>query len=86
MKTYEFELILAGAPELTDDLCDALYEAGCDDSSPYSSDAITYVPFDREADSLENAIRSAIADVQKAGCQVERLEMDTDALAETLKA
>jgi hypothetical protein len=85
MKTYEFTLILAGAPELTDDLCDALYEAGCDDSSPYSSEGVTYIPFDREADCLESAIRSAIAEVQKAGCQVERLEMDTDALTETLK-
>lgn len=85
MKTYGFTVALAGAPDLTDDLCDALYAAGCDDSSPYSSEGITYVPFDREADSLENAIRSAIADVQKAGCQVERLEMDTETLSETLK-
>ena len=58
MKTYEFALILAGAPELTDDLCDALFAAGCDDSSPSQSCGVTRIIFDREADSLETAIRS----------------------------
>lgn len=85
MKTYEFELILTGGPELTDDLCDALFEAGCDDSSPGQSCGITSIYFHREADSLEDAIRSAIADVQKAGGEVERLELDSDALGQTLK-
>ena len=85
MKTHEFELILEDGPDLTDDLCDALFKVGCDDSSPGQRCGITCIYFHREADSLEDAIRSAIADVQKAGCQVERLEMDTDALTEKLK-
>jgi hypothetical protein len=85
MKTYEFSLILAGAPELTDDLSDDLFAAGCDDASPGQFCGITHIYFHRDADSLESAIRAAIADVQKAGCQVERLEMDNDALASTLK-
>jgi hypothetical protein len=35
-----------------------------------SGDGVAAVTFDREAESLESAIRSAVADVQKAGCMV----------------
>ncbi|HTN74847.1 MAG TPA: hypothetical protein VL096_06355 [Pirellulaceae bacterium] len=85
MTKYEFTLILTGSPELTDDLCDALFAAGCDDATPSESCGVTKMVFHRVADSLEVAIRSAIANVEAAGCQVERLEMDNHALAETLK-
>jgi hypothetical protein len=78
-------LILAGSPELTDDLCDGLFDAGCDDASPSQSCGTTRLVFHREAATLEEAIRSAIANVQSAGCQVERIEMDSQALVETLK-
>lgn len=76
MTKYEFTLILAGAPELTDELCDALFAAGCDDGSPGQSGGVTRIDFDREAKSLEEAIRSAIANVQAAGCKVDRLQIE----------
>ena len=79
MTKYEFTVILAGSPELTDDLCDNLYSAGCDDSSPSSSCGVTKIYFHRETDSLENAIRSAIEQIQSIGCRVERVEIDADA-------
>ncbi|HUT10809.1 MAG TPA: hypothetical protein VMY42_09955 [Thermoguttaceae bacterium] len=75
MKTYEFMLILT-ATEVTDQDCDALYEAGCDDGTVVTRGGVTYVAFDREAESLEAAIRSATADVRKAGFEVARVEMD----------
>ena len=31
-ETHQFTLILPGLTELTDEMCDALYEAGCDDA------------------------------------------------------
>jgi hypothetical protein len=79
MIEYEFTLILAGSPELTDDLCDELFAAGCNDATPSSSRGVTRMIFHREADSLESAIRSAVANVQAAGCRVERLEIDANA-------
>lgn len=79
MTKYDFTLILAESPELTDDLCDALFTAGCDDGSPGSSCGVTRIDFHREAESLEVALRSAIADVQAAGCRVERVEIEADA-------
>ena len=75
MKTYEFSLVLAGA-EVSNDDCDALYEAGCDDGTVITRNGVTYVAFDREAESLEDAIRSATAQVRAAGFDVARVEMD----------
>ncbi len=73
--TYNFSLVLT-APELTNDDCGALYEAGCDDGTVVTRDGVTRVAFDREAESLEEAIRSATAQVRAAGFQVTKVEMD----------
>jgi hypothetical protein len=34
MSTYEFTVILANAPELSEEVADKLFAAGCDDGSP----------------------------------------------------
>jgi hypothetical protein len=39
------------------------------------------IDFHRQPESLEAAIRSAIADVQKVGCTVARAEIEADAPA-----
>ena len=82
MMKYEFTVYLVGLTEITEDAADALFEAGCDDASPASRDGQVWSTFHREAASLEEAIRSAVRDVNKAGYQVERVELDTDAIAE----
>ena len=66
-KTYTFTLTLKGADELTVEIADALYEAGCDDAFLHSRGETLYLEFDREAASLENAVASAKADVERAG-------------------
>jgi hypothetical protein len=81
MKTYEFDLILKDVTEITDDLADALYAAGCDDGSPASSGGVAWVHFDRTAATLEDALRSALANVQAAGMVVARVEIGADAAA-----
>jgi hypothetical protein len=81
MTTYDFTLILSGPTELTEELADKLFAAGCDDSTPSSSGGIVSVDFGREATDLESAIRSAIANVSSAGYVVARVEIDADAAA-----
>jgi hypothetical protein len=81
MKTYDFTLVLSAGTELTEELSETLFVAGCDDGSPGSCEGIVTIDFHREADSLEAAIRSAIADVQKAGCTVAKAEIEADAPA-----
>lgn len=73
MGTYEFSVVLA-AGELSDADCDVLYEAGCDDGTVVTRSGVTWIAFDREADSLEEAIRSATAQVRAAGFEVARVE------------
>ena len=68
MQTYTFAVILRDQTEMTEDLAEALAAAGCDDGLAGSSGGVAAVIFDREAGSLEQAVRSSIADVQKAGC------------------
>jgi hypothetical protein len=81
MNTYDFTLILSGPTELTDDLAEKLFAAGCDDATPGSSGGIVSLDFGREAGDLESAIRSAIANVASAGYVVSRVEIDAEAPA-----
>ncbi len=74
MATYEFQLILGNVTAMSDQIADALFEAGCDDGTPFSSQGTAVIGFSREAASMEEAIRSAIADVNKAGYIVARAE------------
>ncbi|MCL4204919.1 MAG: hypothetical protein KJ000_20765 [Pirellulaceae bacterium] len=76
MKKYSFTLVLAGSPELTEELAERLYVAGCNDGSPGMCNDVTAIDFHREAESLEAALRSAIADVNSAGCVVARAEIE----------
>lgn len=79
MKTYEFDVILKDRSEVTDDQADDLFAAGCDDGTPASCEGVAWIHFDREAASLEEAISSAVAQVQAAGLQVSKVELDADA-------
>lgn len=69
MKEHEFTVILA-SPEESEDDANRLYEAGCADGSISTSNGVTRIDFHRQAPSLEDAIRSAIANVQAAGFHV----------------
>ena len=80
MTKYEFTLILKGQLELTEEVADELFEAGCTDGTPGSCNGVFSIDFHREANSLEEAIRSAIANVKSAGHEVERVEIEAEAV------
>ncbi|MCX7424267.1 MAG: hypothetical protein NTW96_01305 [Planctomycetia bacterium] len=75
---YEFSLVLKEGTEITEELADKLFDAGCDDGTPGTFCGVPYISFHREAESLEAAIRSAAADVQKTGCVVQRVQIEQD--------
>ena len=83
MSKYDFTLILTESPELTDDLADALFAAGCDDGTPGTCHGVFSIDFHREAVSLEAAIRLAIADVKTAGYEVARVAIEAEAIVQT---
>ncbi len=65
-KTYQFTLVLKNVDENTPDLEDSLYEAGCDDALINFRNSTVYLDFDREGRSLEQAVLSAIKNVESA--------------------
>jgi hypothetical protein len=72
---YEFSLVLT-KPEVTDDDADKLYEAGCYDASILTRDGVTRLEFDRHASNLDEALASAIHNVERAGLVVARVEIE----------
>src|SRR5690625_189957 len=76
MNIHEFTLIIETQANLEDGLEDTLFEAGCDDATLSFRKGIAYLDFDREADSLESAIISAIQQVEQTGLNlwVKRVE------------
>jgi len=64
---YAFTLILQGFEQLTSSVEDALYEAGCDDAVLSVGNGISSLEFDREAESFEGAVLSAIQNVASSG-------------------
>lgn len=90
--TYHFDVILDAytLDDVPDEVCDELFEAGCDDATPFSSEGVTRLGFARDATSLEAAIRSALRDVaaglKAAGSpmKVLRVEIEPSAIAVTV--
>lgn len=82
MNKYSFTITYTGDEEFTDKIGNALYEAGCDDASLHASGGSTYATFDREADTLDEAVRSAIRQIESvSGLKVIHVEMDQKQLA-----
>lgn len=81
MAKYDFTLVLRGSPELTEELADRLFAAGCDDGTPGSCCGVAVIDFHRESESLEAALRSALAQVNAAGESVERVQIEAEALS-----
>src|SRR3990167_1865884 len=65
-KTYQFTLVLKNINSAISNLEDSLYEAGCDDALINFRNGTVYLDFDRKASSLEQAVLSAIKNVESA--------------------
>jgi hypothetical protein len=77
MKIHEVTLIFMRAP--TEAKVDKFYGL-CNDGTLAIIAGIGQIHFHREADSLENALRSALKDARAAGFTVKRVEMAPDAV------
>lgn len=67
-------------PEILD-LADKLAAAGCDDGHLAGHSEGIEVVFDREAESRDEAMRSAVEQVEQCGLTVTRVELDREAIA-----
>ncbi len=80
MREHNFTLILTADPD--EEAADRLYGV-IDDGTLSTISGVPQVHFHREETSLEAAIRSAIANIQSAGFDVARVEIQPQALAQT---
>ena len=77
MKLHEFSIIASGLdPHAEGFRLSRFYDAGCDDATVAFQKGHIIVDFAREAESLQEAIASAVEAVDKAGAKVERVEPD----------
>src|SRR5208283_434543 len=65
-REHDFALVLSGITELTPEVQDALFEAGCDDATISVRAGRVYLTFSRNSRSLKDAILTAIQDVKSA--------------------
>ena len=65
MSTYHFTLIVEGPDLQAPSVIDALFDAGCGDAAVGSAHGVQYVDFDREAETFDDAILSAVDDLEK---------------------
>ena len=77
MSTYNFSLIVEGHDLHSGRVLDALYESGYSDALVAITDGVQYLHFDRTAPTIEEAIRSAIADAESVnGIEVVGVDRD----------
>lgn len=77
MPLYHFTLTLSGVTATTPGLEDALFANHCDDALVHFYGTSVYLEFDRESDSLQHAVLSAIHDVESSGLQVRVESVDS---------
>jgi len=75
-REFDFALVVGGIGELSTAVEDALFNAGCDDSTLSMQYGQLYIEFSRSAKTIEEAIFSAIHDVRKANIGAEVLRVD----------
>ena len=78
MKKHAFTLILSGVSEITSELADALFTATKGDIEFNLRDGVAFLEFERTASSLQEAIASAIREVEgeEVGVRVVRVESE----------
>jgi predicted DNA-binding transcriptional regulator AlpA len=74
METYTFRLVVADL--IDDEGANRLFDAGVEDGVPESGPEGHLIGFDREAASLQDAVLSAIDEVESADFEVLRVEPD----------
>jgi len=79
MSSFKFTLILSGVAEITPKLADTLYAATDGDIEFNMRNGMAFLVFDRQARSLQEAVKSAIRQVEEASVGVRVVRVESDA-------
>lgn len=74
MKTHRFTIVASGVDPEPADFEDRFFAAGCNDATITVQQGLILLNFAREAKTSLSAFSSAVADVERAGAKVERIE------------
>jgi len=76
MNTFDFTITI---DQLVEDVgaVDAFY-ARCDDVSMFNAEGVTRITFHRDAATLDDAVRSAVNDVQSFSFKVKHIEVEPE--------
>ncbi len=83
MKDYRFRVVMSHqikSEAETLDLADKLAAAGCDDGHLGGHHEGCEVVFDRTAESRDEAMHSAVRQIESCGLVVKRVELDREAI------
>jgi hypothetical protein len=80
MKSHRFILVVEGSDLQADSALDALFEAGCDDATVGRLAATQYLDFDREAETLADAVFEATEAVESAVPEARVVHLEPDEL------
>lgn len=74
MPIHHFTLIVDSADLQDESVVNSLFESGCDDALIGVVDGVQFIDFDRDAASLDEAVLSAVADIERVdGVRVVRV-------------
>jgi hypothetical protein len=76
-REHDFTLVLSGIRELTPEVENALFEAGCNDATLSMRRGVPYLTFSRAAPMLKDAILSAVQDIRRANIGADVVRVDT---------
>src|SRR5437868_9248195 len=76
VKEFEFCIIASGLDPEEEDFEQRFYDAGCDDATVSFQKGRIILDFTRAANSIDEAIVTAIKAVEVAGARVDRVELD----------
>ncbi|MEX0728458.1 MAG: hypothetical protein WD065_19455 [Planctomycetaceae bacterium] len=75
-REFDFTLLLDGTAEITSELEDSLFDAGCEDATLSLRFGRLHLTFTRKAATLKDAILQAIKDVRASGISATVLRVD----------
>lgn len=73
---FDFALVLDGIADLTDEVMNRLFDAGCGDATFSLRYGLVYAEFSREAESYQQAILTAIEEIRAARVNAEVLRVN----------
>ena len=76
LSVFSFRLVFSGPTDVTEEIEDAIFEAGCNDALLGMRNGEWFLVFDRKAPTFRIALMSAVAHVERSGVPLELIRVE----------